>query len=470
MLFSSTIFLFIFFPLSFIVHSFLNFSRRSQNVWLCIVSIIFYAWGEPVYVLLLLLSGLFNWAGGNYITKQKEKGKNSNPFFVAVCILNIGLLFLFKLFAPLITDLSGKWILPIGLSFYTFHAVSYIVDIYRGDIKSEKNFLHVMLYLSFFPKVLAGPFIRYGTFQEQIQNRRITYRTISVGACRFAVGFFKKVLLAGNLANLADLVFNYSAMGWKTVQVPAAMAWLGAIAFALQIYFDISSYSDMAIGLAFMFGFRLEENFDNPYMAVSIREFWKKWHITFMNWFREYVYYPLGGSSSSNKDKMIRNMLILWLCIGIFHGAESTFLLWGIWHFFFHMIEYFLGYAENSRKTVLLRFYTWTVVLLGWILFRAQDLYQAGRFYMNMFALNHNGLLNETTGFLLKEYWMFLLAGMIMCTPIAKKINNRLVSDQLGRLGKIFTYGYPIVMMLVFILSLSYLMTSGSSAFIYFNF
>ena len=148
MLFSSTIFLFIFFPLSFIVHSFLNFSRRSQNVWLCIVSIIFYAWGEPVYVLLLLLSGLFNWAGGNYITKQKEKGKKSNPFFVAVCILNIGLLFLFKLFAPLITDLSGKWILPIGLSFYTFHAVSYIVDIYRGDIKSEKNFLHVMLYLS----------------------------------------------------------------------------------------------------------------------------------------------------------------------------------------------------------------------------------------------------------------------------------------------------------------------------------
>ncbi len=470
MLFSSTIFLFFFFPLAFIVHSALFFSRKAQNVWLCFVSIIFYAWGEPIYVFLLLLSGLFNWASGNYLNRLKEKGKSSKPFFIGTCILNLGTLFLFKYFAPLVTDFSGKLILPIGLSFYTFHAISYMVDIYRGDLKSEKNFLHVMLYLSFFPKVLAGPFIRYGTFKEQIKNRKINYRMISVGACRFAVGFFKKVLLAGNLANLADLIFNYSAMGWKTVQVPAVMAWMGAIAFALQIYFDISAYSDMAIGLAFMFGFRFEENFDYPYSAISVRDFWKRWHITFMNWFREYVYFPLGGSSSSNKDKMIKNMFILWLCLGIFHGAEGTFLLWGIWHFFFQVMEYFLGYAENSRKTFPLRIYTLSVVLLGWILFRAQDLYQAGRFYMNMFALNHNGLWNETTGFLLKEYWIFLLAGLIMSAPIARKINNQLVSEQSGTVGKIFTYGYPIVMMLVFILSMSYLITSGSSPFIYFNF
>lgn len=461
MIFSSITFIFYFLPVVTLIYYMLAFNRKLQNVWLFAAGIIFYAWGEPVYILLLLASILFNWGMGLWIEKagSSEGKKGKLPLFVT-CFLNIGLIVIGK----------GTGTLPVGLSFYTFHALSYVVDVYRKDSKAERNLLYFGLYLSFFPKVLAGPMARYSVFGEEIRSRKCTLRKFSVGVCRFTAGMGKKILLAGNLAILANLVFNYSAMGRVSVQVPAVMAWMGLIAFAMQIYFDYSGYSDMAVGLGLMFGFSLDENFNYPYAAVSISDFWRRWNISLVKWFREYLYFPLGGSASENKDKMVKNMLVLWLIIGIWHGFNGTFLLWGLWHFFFQLLERFIGFAENIHRKWLLRIYTLAVTGLGWVLFRAQDLYQAGRFYMNMFACNYNGIWNERTGFLLKEYGIFLLAGGVLCSPVAKKLNSRMVEEENRLWVKISTICYPAAMLALFAAAVSYLIRSGSSAFIYFSF
>ena len=338
-----------------IIYYLFFFCRPVQNIWLFAASLIFYAWGEPVYVLLLIGSIVANYILGLF----EENWRDKNPKFakigiVVACVVNLGLLFIFKYFnfvTTTINDIIGKDILdvpeivlPIGISFFTFQALSYVIDIYRGDTHAQKNPLYVGLYISFFPQLIAGPIVRYKTIAEQINNRKSDFSLFTTGTTRFAVGLSKKVLLANNLAVVVDVIFNLTQTTKQYYSVPVLMAWLGAICYTLQIYMDFSAYSDMAIGLGQMFGFQFEENFNYPYITKSIGEFWRRWHISLGTWFKEYVYFPLGGSRTKNRDQMVRNTFIVWLLTGIWHGAYWTFLFWGLYNFAFIILERLIGF------------------------------------------------------------------------------------------------------------------------------
>lgn len=485
MLFSSIIFLMYFFPIVFAGYYLLSFSRLAQNIWLFIASILFYAWGEPVCVLLMLGSIMVNWGAGILVEKYQDQKSMKKWIMMATCVINIGVLVVFKytdFFIENVNMIANRTVveevgirLPIGISFYTFQALSYVIDVYKGDTKAEKNPFYVGLYIAFFPQLVAGPIVRYNLVAEQIRTRKSSFLKISVGACRFVTGLGKKILLANNFAILADQIFNWSEMGIANFHVPVVMAWLGMIAYTLQIYFDFSGYSDMAIGLGLMFGFKFEENFNYPYAASSMQDFWKRWHISLTNWFREYVYFPLGGSRVENKDRMIRNLLIVWLLTGIWHGAGWTFLFWGLWHFIFQLAERFFGYAKNNSHRILMRIYTMLVVMFGWVMFRARDLYQANIYFKNLFGLGGNGIWSTMTGFMLREYSVFLLVGIIFSLPVAKWCNEKLVELYRSK-GKNTTVGivtgimYPIGMAGLFFLCLVYLIRGGYNPFIYFNF
>lgn len=272
------------------------------------------------------------------------------------------------------------------------------------------------------------------------------------------------------MAILSDHIFSWSSMGQEFYNVPAMLAWLGCIAYTLQIYFDFSGYSDMAIGLGLMFRFEFDENFNYPYVASSITDFWRRWHISLTSWFREYVYFPLGGSRVDNKDFMVRNMFIVWLLTGIWHGAEWTFLFWGMWHFFFQLTERFFGYANKWKNRPFMHIYTLLIVSLGWVLFRAQDLYQAGRYFMNMFALNQNGIYSGLALNLIQEYWIFLFAAIIFSLPVARTANRLLAEKKMGALGIISSVCYPFVIGGMVLLCIAYLVRGSYNPFIYFNF
>lgn len=480
MLFSSTVFLFFFFPVIFCGYYLLSFSRPAQNLWLFAGSILFYAWGEPLYVLLMLASILVNWGAGLAVDYFRDNAGLRKAVLVFTCIVDLGALFVFKYTGFFIKNINGiaktdllpavELALPIGISFYTFQALSYVIDVYRKNTRVEKNPVYVGLYVSFFPQLIAGPIVRYNSIAGQIRDRQINRRKISVGVCRFITGLGKKILLANNFAVLADQIFNWSELGVEKFSVPVIMAWLGAVAYTLQIYFDFSGYSDMAIGLGLMFGFKFEENFNYPYAAVSMVDFWRRWHISLTGWFREYVYFPLGGSRVENKDRMIRNLFIVWLLTGIWHGAEWTFLFWGLWHFLFQIAERFFGYAENNRHRGWMRLYTLLVVTLGWVLFRARDLYQAGIYFSNLFGMNGNGFCDGMTLFLLREYAFFLALGILLCLPLARTFNDALVQGKMGTVGKWMNALYPAAMMGLFLLCVVYLVRGGYNPFIYFNF
>lgn len=480
MLFSSIVFLFYFFPIVLLVYYMLGFSRLLQNLWLFVSSILFYAWGEPVYVLLMLFSILFNSIEGILVEKFSDRIKIKRALLTVACIVNIGLLFVFKYLNFVVNNIntmSGKTVfaidniaLPIGISFFTFQALSYVVDVYRGDTKAEKNPFFVGLYISFFPQLIAGPIIQYNSVADQIRNRKSTWKKFSVGVCRFVTGLGKKLLLANNFAIMADYIFNWSSLGQTQYNVPAMLAWLGSIAYTLQIYFDFSAYSDMAIGLGLIFGFKFDENFDYPYISKSISEFWRRWHISLSKWFKDYVYFPLGGSKVESNDMMVRNLFVVWVCTGIWHGANWTFLVWGMWNFVFILAERFFGYAKGNSHPILMSIYTLFIVNMGWVVFRANDLYQAGKYILNMFALNNNGIYSDMAMVLLKEYWVWILLGFLFSTPVAKKINKLLVEHKMAFAGTVYTIVYPVAMAGLYIVCVAYLARGTYNPFIYFNF
>lgn len=480
MLFSSTIFLFAFFPVVFIVYYAISFSRMLQNIWLFAASLVFYAWGEPVYVLLMLASILVNWFAGLWVEHFRERPRAKKIVLVLACIVNLSALGVFKYAGFLVRNINSAFpepllptielALPIGISFFTFQALSYVIDVYRQDTAVEKNPFYVGLYVSFFPQLIAGPIVRYNSVAEQIRTRRSSWRKISVGCSRFVVGLGKKIIIANNMAILADQIFTWSEMGIEFYNVPVAMAWLGMIAYTLQIYFDFSGYSDMAIGLGLMFGFKFEENFNYPYAATSVVDFWRRWHISLTSWFREYVYFPLGGSRVENKDLMVRNIFVVWLLTGIWHGAEWTFIFWGLWHFAFQMAERFFGYGKNNSHPGWMRIYTMLEVMLGWVMFRARDLYQTRVYYANLFGLSGNSFWNDMTGFLLRDYAVILALGIVFSLPVARKCNELLSADRVNIIGKCMTVLYPAAMLGLFLLCVSYLVRGGYNPFIYFNF
>jgi alginate O-acetyltransferase complex protein AlgI len=420
MVFSSPLFVFQFLPIVLGVYFLLG--RSLRNTWLLAASLLFYAWGEPVIVLIMLVSIAANWGFGWWVDTAREKGGGRGVIALAA-VFNIGLLVFFKyadwMWAGLgellhavglassvwptiassfpadswlrdvIVDAHGKIRLPIGISFFTFQAFSYVIDVYRREGRLQKNPFDIALYVAFFPQLIAGPIVRYRDVAQQIVHRVVTLDGFAYGIRRFVIGLGKKVLIANVCAECADHIFGTAAAGTgiPVDQLTTPVAWLGIVAYTLQIYFDFSGYSDMAIGLGWMLGFKFLENFDYPYIARSITEFWRRWHMSLSSWFRDYLYIPLGGNRHGPARTYTNLVLVFFLC-GLWHGANLTFLVWGLYHGGFLVIER-LGWKRflDERAGVLRHVYTILVVMVGWVFFRAEDIGQAWVFLGTMFGV-----------------------------------------------------------------------------------
>lgn len=473
MLFSSVVFLLYFLPLTLILYfSALPF-KKLQNLILLLLSLIFYAWGEAGYLLIMIISIFFNYILGLLIYKYRLKNKIGKFFLILGCTCNLGILFVFKylsFFIKNIDTLQGmkfpvpKLVLPIGISFFTFKAVSYLIDTYRGYTKVEKNPIYVGLYISFFPQLLAGPLSRYNDIVDQIKDRKITWQKFSVGTCRFITGLGKKVLISNSMAVIVDRIFQMNVYS----NVPITLAWLGSIAYTLQIYFDFSGYSDMAIGIGLMFGFKFEENFNFPYISKSITEFWRRWHITLSLWFKDYVYFPLGGSRVSNKDKLIRNLLVVWVLTGVWHGAEWTFVMWGFLNFVFIAFEKIISFEKINIKGVYKHIYALFIINLGWVIFRSDTLMVAGKYISCMFGLANNDFWSPYTFMFIKENIVYFTAAFILSTPISKRINKFIVDN--GKGYAFLEILYPFTIIGLFFVSISYIVKGTYNPFIYFKF
>lgn len=388
MVFSSMVFLCVFLPAAFCLHLLLP-GMRAKNFLLVVASLVFYAYGEPIYVILLVAS-----SAGNYILARLtgECPKIRKLTMTLAVVINLGLLVIFKYSGFLVetfNSVTGAGIpvpqvrMPIGISFFTFQALSYVIDVYRGDASVQKNFGKVLLYISFFPQLIAGPIVKYHDVEAEINNRKQTPEEIGKGIRRFIAGLSKKVLLANTMGLVADNLFGAAATG-----ITGPGAWLGAVSYMLQIYFDFSGYSDMALGLGMMFGFHFHENFDYPYISASIREFWRRWHMSLSGWFKEYLYIPLGGNRRG-KFRTVVNKMIVFVCTGIWHGASFNFLFWGIYHGFFLMLEEyipFIGKKGGKLKSFFQHVYALLVVCVGFVFFRADTMKQGCFWIREMFT------------------------------------------------------------------------------------
>lgn len=388
MVFSSMVFLCVFLPAAFCLHLLLP-GMRAKNFLLVVASLVFYAYGEPIYVILLVAS-----SAGNYILAHLtgECPKIRKLTMTLAVVINLGLLVIFKYSGFLVdtfNSVTGAGIpvpqvrMPIGISFFTFQALSYVIDVYRGDASVQKNFGKVLLYISFFPQLIAGPIVKYHDVEAEINNRKQTPEEIGKGIRRFIAGLSKKVLIANTMGLVADNLFGAAATG-----ITGPGAWLGAVSYMLQIYFDFSGYSDMALGLGMMFGFHFHENFDYPYISASIREFWRRWHMSLSGWFKEYLYIPLGGNRRG-KFRTVVNKMIVFVCTGIWHGASFNFLFWGIYHGFFLMLEEyipFIGKKGGKLKSFFQHVYALLVVCVGFVFFRADTMKQGCFWIREMFT------------------------------------------------------------------------------------
>ena len=489
MVFSSSLFLFIFFPVAFLLYYNPFFKNRSyKNSVLLICSLFFYAWGEPKFVFLMLLSIILNfWFGKKIDSFNEEKSRRKLCLFIAIT-WNVLLLFVFKylsFFSNIFVSLSGKTEipvleirLPIGISFFTFQIMSYIFDIYYKKVPVQKNVMNLALYVSFFPQLIAGPIVRYETVAAEIQDRHETPENITNGIKRFVLGLSKKVLLANYMAVIADLIFDGDFN--SIVNFNCLNAWIGAVSYTLQIYFDFSGYSDMAIGLGLIFGFHFQENFDHPYIASSIKDFWRRWHISLSSWFRDYVYIPLGGNRCK-KSRALLNMFVVWLLTGIWHGAAFTFWLWGLYYFLLLLIErtFNLDKCKNIFARIIMHVTTIVFVIVGWVLFRSKDISSALIFLKKMFSFCELRNLSFFENYYIKNGGIMLLIGLFCIFPIIslfKKfslaIENRLERiNCLGKVYNIFANAVCAIMILAaFIASILICIKSTYNPFIYFNF
>ena len=453
MIFSSASFLFAFLPCVAIVYYLLR-SRTARNVFLTLVSLFFYAWGEPWFVLVMLLSIVINW----FIALRIGAGEHKKAWLVVGLVCDLGLLAVFKYLGFLMENVNWIFrlslpvpqiVLPIGISFFTFQAISYIVDVYRGDGRVQKSLMNVCLYISFFPQLIAGPIVRYQTFDDQITTRRETLDDFCEGIRRFIVGLAKKVLLANNLAALADTAF-----AMKTTELSLVGTWLAAASYMLQLYFDFSGYSDMAIGLARMFGFHLLENFNLPFIARSIAGFWKRWHISLTSWFRDYLYFPLGGSRVS-KGRLLFNMGVVWVLTGFWHGAQWTYLAWGFLFFVLQAFERFSGAGKWLEKHRIGHLYVFLVVMIASVVSRADSIPHALDLYRSMFGLDGSAIFDDTARMFLREYGVFLAAGVLCCLPVPKRIPDAVRGVGLAVAGFV---------------AITYVVMGSYNPFIYFNF
>ena len=468
MLFSSIVFLFSFLPAVMILYYLLPV--RFRNVILLLASLVFYAWGEPVYLFLMLLSILFNYFSGLDIARNLQDKRAAKRSLVFNLIINLAVLGFFKYEGFVLDTLNGilpvhisyhALPLPIGISFYTFQILSYIIDVYRGNVKVQTNLPNFALYVTMFPQLIAGPIVQYADVDEQLASREISRTKFGEGSMYFIRGLAKKVLLA----NTSGMIFT-EVSGLAKGNIAVVTAWLGAFAYMFQIYFDFSGYSDMAIGLGKMFGFEFNMNFNYPYVSKSITEFWRRWHISLSSWFRDYVYIPLGGNRVS-KIKHIRNLLIVWFLTGLWHGAAWNFVAWGLYYGVILIIEkYLLSPVLDRLPDVVRHIYSIVLVVIGWVLFFSSSFGQAADYIRVMFGAGAHGFADRESMYLLTSnliLWLILIFGS---TPLvhfryehmlrSKKWNTTIINS--------------VVYAALFIVCIAYLVTETYNPFLYFRF
>ncbi len=468
MVFSSIVFMFLYLPIVLAVYYIVP--RKWRNLWLFIVNLVFYGWGEPVYIILMMICITVNYITGYFVGKYKDDNKQkARTILIINIVINIGMLVVYKyldLFITTFNSLTGTsfiqplgLVLPIGISFYTFQTMSYPIDIYRGDGDVQKSYISFGTFVALFPQLIAGPIVRYKDIASQLGFRATSVDQFSSGIRRFTVGLAKKVLIANNVGVLWDTC--YAALG--TGELTTVGAWLGVVAFSVQIYFDFSGYSDMAIGLGRMLGFEFLENFKYPYISHSITEFWRRWHISLGTWFRDYVYIPLGGNRKGEARQYL-NIMIVWSLTGLWHGANWTFMMWGAMYGVLLIIEkrFLLKHLERAPKLVS-NLYVHLITLLAWVLFQIDNLPQVGQYYKTMFGFGQNGVYTGTDGYQLLSFAVIIVIGAIASTPLPSKLFNKLPSKTQSWLA-------PALTVITLFVCTAYLVDASYNPFLYFRF
>ena len=463
MLFTSISFLYYFLPVVLILYFVVP--KKMKNFVLFIASMLFYFYGEPKYIFLMLAEILIAYIGAILIAKYKKKS-----LLITFVGIHVGLLAIFKYTDFALENINSifnvnipllKLALPIGISFYTFQIISYIVDVYRGTVKPQKSFLKLATYISLFPQLIAGPIVRYETIEKELENRKHNFENIAYGIRRFVFGLAKKVLIANMLGEFCNA---FNSCDEKSI----VLYWAFGISYMLQIYFDFSAYSDMAIGLGKMFGFDFLENFNYPYISKSVTEFWRRWHISLGTWFKDYVYIPLGGSREGTK-KLIRNILIVWALTGIWHGASWNFVIWGLYFGIILLIEkLFLKKYLEKLPGFIQRIYVLLIVMISFIIFNANNMKEAWSNIIGLFGVNGEKLINKFTIYYLKNYFVVIIIAIIASTPIIKNLIKKL--KQYKKINKIINILEPILIVFILIIITSYAVDNSYNPFLYFRF
>lgn len=467
MQFSNLTFLFLFLPITLLVYYLVPF--RYKNPVFFAASLIFYAWGEPAYLPLLLFSVVFNYFIGRMIDQSKENPQKKKLFFLSGLFINVGLLVVFKYLSLLVSSLNGvlplsipdpQLKMPLGISFYTFQILSYLIGIYWGKFSAEKNFVTVGTYITAFTQITSGPITRYETIQPEMHRRKINRRGFCEGVELFVIGLAKKMLLANHIAGLWTVV---KAM--NPSDIPFGLAWVGIIGFAFQLYFDFSGYTQMAIGIGRMMGFHLPENFNDPYMSTSVSDFWRRWHMTLGAWFREFIYIPLGGNRGGTK-KTLRNIFVVWLLTGIWHGAQWNFLFWGLYFGIILTLEKFIwGKHVEKWPTFLRIFYSFFFVCIGWVLFEFISPVEIFAYLGSMFGAS--GMLwNGLSSYYFAMYGIVFLLCALFSTPYPRNLMKNLMK----RFPKFWKIFYPLFLFFIFVLSVAVMVTSTYQPFLYAQF
>lgn len=468
MSFTSLIYLFLFFPIAIAIHTISP--KKVKNNVLLLLSLFFYSWGDPRYLILILFSVAITWFGVNRMYAIKNRREEAKFYMVCLIVLNVAILAFYKYYGFLIDNVNAIFRtnlsiidlpLPFGISFYTFKIISYIADVYTRRTKPQKSFLDFALYVTIFPQIGAGPIVQYADMEKELVARKLSVDKFGFGVEKFIFGLGKKVLIANNMALIWAQV-----KGMPNLEMSSLTAWIGIVAFTLQIYFDFSGYSDMAIGVGYMLGFKWEENFNYPYISKSATEFWRRWHISLGNWFKRYIYFPLGGSKCS-PAMQFRNIFVVWMVTGLWHGANWNFIIWGL---YFGIIIYLektvlanvMGKLGSKIKTV----YCLLIVVFGWVLFDFQSVTQILKFYSNLFVLGANGVVDSTAIYLLRTNWKIIVPAIIGSTPFALKLIDN-VKSRFGRNGYFFVSIFYIV---IIVLSVASLVGESYSPFLYFKF
>lgn len=464
MVFSSLVFLFAYLPITLLIYYLVP--RQGRNIFLFIINLVFYGWGEPTLVLLMVFNIFFNYMGGWLVDKYRQDAKKKKLFLILTCILDIGILAVFK-YTGMITDTlnllpflnipSLEISLPIGISFYTFQTMSYVIDVYRDDAPVSKNFINFGTYVALFPQLIAGPIVRYKDVAYQLTHRKETLEQFTNGVKLFLVGLGKKVLIANQMGTLTTSVFA------TTDENGVLGTWVGIIAYTFQIYFDFSGYSDMACGLGNMLGFEFLKNFNYPYISKSITDFWRRWHISLSTWFREYVYIPLGGNRKG-KNRQIVNLLVVWGLTGLWHGASWNFLLWGLYFGVLLILEKFVLKKFLDRlPSIIQHIYTLFIVAIGWGIFYFTDIKELGAFFADLFNFS-NGIIGAQALTLLLSYLPILIVAAIASTPLGAKLYNRFKGEKFIWIAEV------LFCMIILAVSTASLVNQSYNPFLYFRF